>query len=288
MGPLQNPARRERERTYSKSSKKRDVFKIQQEERRTQNPARRETSAQTSNQKAKARERERGGGIKAAAVMEKLMEVLAKPIDQRIDNYVFTFFKEKLNYELVPNKLTGKLPLVASPSQLMLAIAAYLAMVITALGIAAVSSSSGTTQAAAQAKTKKKNSSVFLTSLVLIHNLFLVALSAFMCAAGIAISIKRGYLYRFVGNGMDETDTALAKLVYIFYVSKIYEFLDTVVMIAKGNMRQVRMHEMMMMMMIMIMMRRRRWKHVPSRKSVHSFMGAHCDLRVCDDDAHSH
>ena len=176
-------------------------------------------------------------------LVDTVMETLAKPIDQRIDDFVFTFVKEKLNYELRPNNITGKLPLVASPSQLMIAIAAYLAMVITSLVASSLSSSAASHATTGTKKQKKKHSSVFLTSLVLVHNLFLVALSAFMCAAGIAISIKRGYLYRFVGNGMDETDTALAKLVYVFYVSKIYEFLDTVVMIAKGNMRQVRVLE---------------------------------------------
>lgn len=42
------------------------------------------------------------------------------------------------------------------------------------------------------------------------------------------------------GNEYDASHTALARLIYVFYVSKIYEFMDTFIMLLKGNLQQAR------------------------------------------------
>ena len=45
--------------------------------------------------------------------------------------------------------------------------------------------------------------------------------------------------YKLWGNAFNPAELEMARLIYIFYVSKIYEFLDTFFMIAKENIEQV-------------------------------------------------
>jgi hypothetical protein len=45
--------------------------------------------------------------------------------------------------------------------------------------------------------------------------------------------------YTLWGNAYDPSHTAMAEVIWIFYVSKIYEFMDTFIMILKGNTHQV-------------------------------------------------
>jgi elongation of very long chain fatty acids protein 4 len=79
-----------------------------------------------------------------------------------------------------------------------------------------------------------------LKSFGILHNFFLFALSLYMWFAIAVTAIAAGY--RLWNNGVDENNEfawPMAKLVWLFYVSKLPEFVDTVIMMLKHNYRQV-------------------------------------------------
>ena len=59
-----------------------------------------------------------------------------------------------------------------------------------------------------------------------VHNVVLIALSAWM--AGSAVYWATQYGYRFWGNGFKASEKELGITIYVFYLSKFYEFFDTV------------------------------------------------------------
>ncbi|KAJ3178193.1 hypothetical protein HDU87_003745 [Geranomyces variabilis] len=75
--------------------------------------------------------------------------------------------------------------------------------------------------------------------LMLLHNLFLATLSGYMCIAILSEARTKGY--KFVGNDVDESAGGwkMAKLIWLFYVSKTFEFVDTLIMVLKKNDRQI-------------------------------------------------
>ncbi|KAJ3020207.1 hypothetical protein HKX48_001152 [Thoreauomyces humboldtii] len=75
--------------------------------------------------------------------------------------------------------------------------------------------------------------------LMLYHNAFLLTLSGYMCVATLMEAYKQGY--SVAGNYEDETKTGwpMAKLMWLFYVSKTVEFMDTIIMVLKKNDRQI-------------------------------------------------
>ena len=73
----------------------------------------------------------------------------------------------------------------------------------------------------------------------LIHNMFLYFLSVYMCV-GVMITAKAcGYSLWNNGVGTGKNDWRLAKLIWVFYVSKLPEFGDTFLMMLKQNYRQI-------------------------------------------------
>ena len=76
-----------------------------------------------------------------------------------------------------------------------------------------------------------------LLYLVNYHNAWLIVLSAFMFAS----SCYQAYVneYKFWGQAYNAREVGMAKVIYIFYVSKLYEYLDTYIMLLKGNLKQV-------------------------------------------------
>ncbi len=46
--------------------------------------------------------------------------------------------------------------------------------------------------------------------------------------------------YSLWGNAYKTSETDMAGMIYIFFVSKIYEFMDTFIMLLKGNLQQAR------------------------------------------------
>jgi elongation of very long chain fatty acids protein 4 len=75
----------------------------------------------------------------------------------------------------------------------------------------------------------------------LFHNLFLFALSAYMCGETIRQAILGNY--SLFGNDIENGDEphakGMARIVYIFYISKYYEFVDTLIMVLCKKFNQV-------------------------------------------------
>ncbi|KXS11281.1 hypothetical protein M427DRAFT_138369 [Gonapodya prolifera JEL478] len=126
------------------------------------------------------------------------------------------------------SKHSDRLPLM-NPFHVILIISLYLVIVISGKRIGA-------------------NSSVpklEVKQFALIHNLLMVALSAYMCLSILANAFfsksSTGYRYGLWANPPDETESgwSMAKVIWVFYFSKILEFNDTFIMIAKKNFRQV-------------------------------------------------
>ena len=59
-----------------------------------------------------------------------------------------------------------------------------------------------------------------------VHNVILIALSAWMAGSAVYWAVQYGY--RFWGNGFKASETELGMTIYVFYLSKFYEFVDTV------------------------------------------------------------
>ena len=86
-------------------------------------------------------------------------------------------------------------------------------------------------------KSKGAKDPQWLKNLVFLHNVFLVVLSAYMSGGIVNEVYKNGY--SIWGSPYNEKETELARFILIFTLSKLYEYLDTVIMVLKGNMYQV-------------------------------------------------
>ncbi|KAJ3281824.1 hypothetical protein HDU79_010449, partial [Rhizoclosmatium sp. JEL0117] len=64
-------------------------------------------------------------------------------------------------------------------------------------------------------------------TLAFYHNTFLTLLNAYMMIGIAEEAVKNNF--QLLGNGIDESPTGwrLAKLMWLFYVSKVFEFIDT-------------------------------------------------------------
>jgi len=78
-----------------------------------------------------------------------------------------------------------------------------------------------------------------LQKLALVHNINLVALSVYMFCEIIHQCVINNY--SLWGNPLDHSQRGLpmAKVIWLFYVSKVPEFLDTIMMALKKNNRQI-------------------------------------------------
>jgi len=79
-----------------------------------------------------------------------------------------------------------------------------------------------------------------MKSFGILHNFFLFALSAYMCCSVVITAIAAGFT--LWNNGVDASNEfawPMAKLSWLFYASKMPEFMDTVIMMLKHNYRQV-------------------------------------------------
>lgn len=65
-----------------------------------------------------------------------------------------------------------------------------------------------------------------------VHNVVLIVLSAGMAAS--SIYWARAHNYSFWGNAYRPTERGMGLTIYVFYVSKFYEFFDTVGAAAAG------------------------------------------------------
>mmetsp|Transcript_37167 Transcript_37167/g.59693 ORF Transcript_37167/g.59693 Transcript_37167/m.59693 type:complete len:299 (-) Transcript_37167:451-1347(-) len=134
---------------------------------------------------------------------------------------------EKLNWEIHPiSPVTKDWAGVESPTILLTSLYFYFAVV--GLGCVVLKN---------VPKDPNQKDPFWLKSLVIFHNVFLVSLSLYMCVGCIFEAYKNGYTVW--GNAYNPKETALAHYIWVFYVSKIYEFLDTFIMILKNNLKQV-------------------------------------------------
>ena len=76
--------------------------------------------------------------------------------------------------------------------------------------------------------TGKQKDPLWLQALVQLHNVILITLSAYMC--GSAVYYAWLYDYNFWGTAYSPREVGMGRTVYIFYVSKLYEFMDTVLL----------------------------------------------------------
>jgi len=74
----------------------------------------------------------------------------------------------------------------------------------------------------------------------IVHNLFLVILSAYMVAEAVNQAFVRNN-YTVFGNSQQNTaqGAGMARIVWIFYASKVVEFIDTFIMVLKKSDRQI-------------------------------------------------
>lgn len=131
-----------------------------------------------------------------------------------------------LAWDIEPvSPITAHLPAIQSPTPLITSLLIYLAVVAIGCGLSG----------------RRVNATVtdpkWLKTFVILHNVFLILLSLYMCVG----CVKEAYLsgYSFWGNAFNPSETRLAYYIYIFYLSKIYEFMDTFIMLLKNNLRQV-------------------------------------------------
>eukprot|EP00056_Hartaetosiga_gracilis_P005470 m.84940 g.84940 ORF g.84940 m.84940 type:complete len:322 (-) comp12176_c1_seq1:1522-2487(-) len=72
---------------------------------------------------------------------------------------------------------------------------------------------------------------------MLAYNAFQVVLCGYMCYSAIAEALNKNYV--FVCNDFKLSEDGMAKVVHIFYLSKILDFMDTFFMIIRRKWRQV-------------------------------------------------
>lgn len=145
--------------------------------------------------------------------------------DAAVSKIVFACARS-LGWDIEPvSPSTAHLPAIQSPTPLITSLLLYLAVVTVGCGMVPRRPNANGTDP------------TWLKVFVILHNLFLILLSLYMCVG----CAKEAYLsgYRLWGNEFKASETRLAYYIYIFYVSKIYEFMDTFIMLLKKNLRQV-------------------------------------------------
>jgi len=147
-------------------------------------------------------------------------------LDERITAEVHTLWRWGSGTELTSTSSTRGLPFVDSPAPIVVAVAIYLTIVV-----------GGLLWINANNLKPREKEPVPLQALVLVHNLFCFALSLYMCVGIVREAII--HKYTFWGNPYNPKEKEMALLLYLFYMSKYVEFMDTIIMIMKRNTRQI-------------------------------------------------
>ncbi|MCO5611408.1 hypothetical protein L7F22_065661 [Adiantum nelumboides] len=146
-------------------------------------------------------------------------------VDARVSTW-FINLLHHLGVHLTSTPLTRGLPTVDSPTPVLLAAITYISIVLPGLSWIRASN----------AKPRLREP-FLLQALVVFHNLFCVCLSLYMC---LGIAVRAFQLkYTLWGNPYDPNETTMAHYIYIFYMSKYIELMDTIIMLLKRNVRQV-------------------------------------------------
>lgn len=111
--------------------------------------------------------------------------------------------------------LTRGRPLIDSPTPMITLASAYILIVIL-----------GSLTYSIRGPRKQKADPLWLRVSVQVHNTFLVILSSYMSLTTAYCAWK--YSYRFWGQGYSAKEKDMGWIIYVFFLSKIYEFMDTV------------------------------------------------------------
>ena len=86
---------------------------------------------------------------------------------------------------------------------------------------------------------KTRSKPVNVRWLATLHNVNLTLLSLYMVVEVVRQAVAQGY--SLFGNGVDHSASGhgMARILHIFYLSKVLEFIDTVIMCLKQNYRQI-------------------------------------------------
>ena len=137
--------------------------------------------------------------------------------DAVVSKYVFSTLS-RMGYAEArkpASPLTRGRPLIDSPTPMITLAAAYILIVIL-----------GTLAHRIKGPRKQKSDPLWLRVLVQVHNTFLVILSSYMSFNAAYCAWK--YSYRFWGQGYSSSEKDMGWIIYVFFLSKIYEFMDTV------------------------------------------------------------
>ncbi|GJJ76580.1 hypothetical protein EMPS_08939 [Entomortierella parvispora] len=159
----------------------------------------------------------RAFGVRAAPYVDPLEDALAA----QMETYFPTLVHHYRGFMVaVESPLVAELPLM-NPFHVLLIVLAYLITIFVGMQI-------------------MKNFERFeVKTFSLFHNFCLVSISAYMCG-GILFEAYQSN-YTLFENLADHTSKGfpMAKMIWLFYFSKIMEFVDTMIMVVKKNNRQI-------------------------------------------------
>jgi len=172
--------------------------------------------------------------------------------DSRVSQMAFSTLRRAGFSELRAghaNAITGSLPLIASPTPMVTLVLGYLAIVAVGLTVLklrgqraqsaadprwlklcvqvhpALQSASDIVQHAA-GFWKPQSVAADISVHMQLHNVNLILLSAGMAASAVFWAVRNNY--RFWGNAFKSSERGMGMTIYVFYLSKFYEFGDTV------------------------------------------------------------
>ncbi|CAJ0899537.1 4535_t:CDS:2 [Entrophospora sp. SA101] len=163
--------------------------------------------------------------VKQAETIGVLTDPIVSPLENAVKETFKTLFPSLSNNidDFLKNNmspLSSRLPLM-DPFHVILIVIGYFVVVF---GGKAIMSS------------REKMS---VKGLSILHNLFLVSLSAYMCITILSEAWKQGYSLFTNPEVRSEEGWQMSKYIWLFYFSKIFEFMDTFIMILKKNDRQI-------------------------------------------------
>lgn len=151
--------------------------------------------------------------------------LLYKRLDAEIAPPFLKFLRDSGDTEPTSNLLTH-LPFVASPTPFVLFMALYFGVLAVCYPLIA------------WLNRPKTADGMLMRAFMRFHNLFLAGLSLWMGVNMIYYWYSLGY--PVWGVAFDPVrDKGIAFVMWVFYVSKYYEFFDTFIMLMKGNLNQV-------------------------------------------------
>ncbi|KAG0586690.1 hypothetical protein KC19_2G109800 [Ceratodon purpureus] len=147
-------------------------------------------------------------------------------LDGKVTDGVHALVRKVFDVELTSTPVTKGLPTVDSPTPIVIACALYLTIVI-----------GGLIWIKAKDLKPREKEPVLMQALVLVHNLFCFALSLYMCVGITYQAIT--HRYSLWANAYRPQHKEMAIYLYLFYMSKYVEFMDTIIMIMKRSTRQI-------------------------------------------------